>query len=387
MKRSEYQKAFDSLSFSDDFQARTKALLHCRARELEREQTTMKFHNTKRTLTMAAAIAAVLAVTVSAAVLFLSPSDVARRMDSPVLAQAFSGQDAVAVNETKQVGKYNVTLQGLVSGKGLSDRCGSVESDRTYLVFALANADGTPLSELPTELAYTPLVKGYNIMAVNAWTLQGGYGAFEEDGVWYYLFDTQSIDIFADHTVYFAIFEGASPSIEVFEMHEDGAITMRPGAKGAMFTLPLDAAKADPAAARAFVENTGMDAAPMTDAQRAALEAELPDVHMEPDGENSFVILEGGEPLDAFTADEFARYVEDQKAESKRQLERGILSQATYDQDIADLDEALAAVRDGSSIAYRGENGYSLVTNPAVIPDGHQVSYHQTQDGIQSVIQ
>ena len=40
---------------------------------------------------------------------------------------------------------------------------------------------------------------------------------------------------------------------------EDGAISLAEGVTGALFTLPLDASKADPAAAEAFVKSTGLE--------------------------------------------------------------------------------------------------------------------------------
>ena len=43
---------------------------------------------------------------------------------------------------------------------------------------------------------------------------------------------------------------------------------------GALFTLPLDESKADPAAAQAFVESTGLVWEPVTDAELAAREQE-----------------------------------------------------------------------------------------------------------------
>ena len=42
-------------------------------------------------------------------------------------------------------------------------------------------------------------------------------------------------------------------------MAEDGSISLAEGVEGALFTLPLDASKADPAAAEAFVESTGLE--------------------------------------------------------------------------------------------------------------------------------
>ena len=79
--------------------------------------------------------------------------------------------------------------------------------------------------------------------------------------------------MFADHTVRFAIYEGSGvPDTDIFSMAEDGTISLRENAVGALFTLPLDESKADPAAAQAFVESTGLVWEPMTDEEIAARE-------------------------------------------------------------------------------------------------------------------
>ena len=87
MDREPYRKALDDLSFSDDFQARTEALLRDRARDMEKERNMTKFGATKKTVLLAAAMAALPAVSVSAAVLWLSPSQVAEHVEEPLLAQ------------------------------------------------------------------------------------------------------------------------------------------------------------------------------------------------------------------------------------------------------------------------------------------------------------
>ena len=100
MDREMYRKAFDNLSFSENFQARTEALLRDRAQDMEKEQTMKTCRTTRKTVMLAAAMAAMLAVSVSAAVLWLSPSQVAEHMEEPLLAAAFESEDAVAIGET-----------------------------------------------------------------------------------------------------------------------------------------------------------------------------------------------------------------------------------------------------------------------------------------------
>ena len=261
MNREKYKAAFDQIPFSPDFQARTEALLWARLRETEKETQNMNFSKPKKLAVLAAAAVALLAVSVSA-VLFLTPADVAERLEDAPLAAAFQSDDVVVLNETAASGDYTFTLLGMVSGEDLSalpaEYNGETVRDRTYAVFTVARTDGTPLAEQP-ELSYSPLVAGYHVSAVNGWTLGATCQSFVEDGVVYYLFDTQNLEIFADHTVYFAIYEGSVPSPALFPTAEDGAISLAEGVTGALFTLPLDAGKADPAAAEAFVKSTGLE--------------------------------------------------------------------------------------------------------------------------------
>ena len=263
MNRETYRKAFDAIPFSPDFQDRTTELLRDRLREQEKEEHSMHMGKTKKLAVLIAAAIALLAVSVSAVMLWLSPAQVAERLEDSVLAAAFDSEDAVLLEETAQVGDYTVTLAGLVSGKDLSrapaEYNGQLVSDRTYAVFSLARTDGEPLEELPDGLSYSPLVSGYHVSAVNSWTLGATCQSFVQDGVAYYLFDTQNLEIFADHTVYFAIYEGGVPNPATFPTAEDGSISLAEGVQGALFTLPLDASKADPAAANAFVEGTGLE--------------------------------------------------------------------------------------------------------------------------------
>ena len=86
MDRKTYREAFDKLTFSPDFQARTQALLHQRAQAMEQEETSMKLKYLRKPLVFAAA-AALLVVSVSAAAYFLSPAQVAEHTGNTLLAR------------------------------------------------------------------------------------------------------------------------------------------------------------------------------------------------------------------------------------------------------------------------------------------------------------
>ena len=264
MNREDYRKAFDELSFSADFQERTADLLRARARELEKECSNMTISKPKKMAVLIAACAALLAVSVSAAYVWLTPAQVAQEHNQPLLAEAFNGPDAIELNETVESGDFSITLLGLVSGRNLDTLNPDLEQDHTYSVLALRRLDGTALTNENhslTQYTMTPLVAGTSPAAVNAWTLEGGGTGMARDGVYYYLLDTASLEMFADRTVYMAFYEGFSPNNNIFTVADDGSISFAEDFTGvqALFTLPLDPAKADRAAADAFVESTGMN--------------------------------------------------------------------------------------------------------------------------------
>jgi hypothetical protein len=263
LNRDEYRSAFDELSFSADFQERTAELLRTRARELEKERTEMMFAKPKKMAVLIAACIALLAVSVSAAVLLMTPAQVAEEHNQPLLAEAFQGPDAILIDETVESGDFSITLLGLVSGRNLDVLNPDLEKDHTYSVLALRRLDGTALTNQDFDfISYTmtPLAAGCSPTAVNNWTLGAGASGLAKDGVYYYLLDTQSIEMFADRTVYMAFYEGSAPNNSIFYVNDDGTIRFCDDFTGvqALFTLPLDPAKADPAAAEAFLAENPM---------------------------------------------------------------------------------------------------------------------------------
>lgn len=261
MNRQDYREAFDGLVFDEDFQEKTILTLRQAA---ERTQERKIIHMSKRRFTLiAAALSVALMVSAAAAVVMLQPWDVARRAGNETLAAAFEGPDAIAVHQVESVEDYDVELMGLVTGEGL-DMLEELESqlktDRTYAVLALKRADGQAIEEDVSNLTVTPLVEGYAPWQVNAWTLNGGACTFAENGVLYYLIECDTLEPFADHQVYLAVYPGTNvlPSAELFDF-QDGVID--PKENVAMFSLALDPAKADPAKVEEMV---GQFLAPVT---------------------------------------------------------------------------------------------------------------------------
>lgn len=265
MDWNDYRKSINNLPFSEDFQERTENLLHRQAQnQIEMERITMKRKGFCRAA-IAAAIAAALSVSAYAAARWLAPTQVAEEMNEPDVAQAFRSANAMIINESQETKNFRVTLEGMVSGKGLTGWTEEyIEQDRTYAVVAIENIDGTALNIdgiSLSEYTLTPLVAGFTPWSVNNWTLDAGVQGMSKDGIYYYLLDTKSLEMFADHTVYLAFYHGGSPSRDIFTMSEDGSINFVDTFDDAraIFTLPLDAGKANPAAVEKFIRDSGFE--------------------------------------------------------------------------------------------------------------------------------
>ncbi len=202
---------------------------------------------------------------------YLTPGEVAVHTGDEKLAEAFQGEDAVYINETQSYGGYDVTLLGLVSGKDLSQQAffadGVYQADRTYFVTAITNSDGTPIPDPRDafdeegnvvreidcpDFFVSPLIQGCNPARFNIFLMDGGASWFVEDGVMYRICQCNNVEIFADRTIYVAVIDGSDfydSSAYVYN-EADGTIARNENYTGlnALFVLPLDASKADPAA-------------------------------------------------------------------------------------------------------------------------------------------
>ena len=103
------------------------------------------------------------------------------------------------------------------------------------------------------------MVAGFTPWSVNNWTLDSGVTGFARDGVYYYLLDVKNLEMFADHTVYLAFYEGRTPSKEIFTVAQDGTISFAESfeAPHALFTLPLEQLPASPPLKRRLFTCTG----------------------------------------------------------------------------------------------------------------------------------
>lgn len=376
MDRKTYREAFDQIPFSADFQERTANLLRQRARELEKENKIVKFSKTKKMAVSLAAAVALLVVSVSAALVWLTPSQVAEHNEMPLLAEAFQGPDAIVIDETVETGDFAVTLMGLVSGEDLDTRNPDPGTAHTYAVLSLRRLDGEPLENETFDFSgytMTPLAAGCSPNAVNNWTLGAFAQGFAENGLYYYLLDTESIEKFADHTVYMAFYEGGVPNNTIFTVNDDGTIAFCDDFTGvhALFTLPLDPAKADPAAAEAFLEENPMG---WTN-ERTPLAEEGYDIDYQEttDGELVTIIPSVPEIGTPYSADDFERDLALRRETWDQRLENGKISQADYDEWNQRQEYILSGLRDGRMIGVQGKPGYhyyyDVSSDGTVLPD------------------
>ena len=258
----EYRKQLEAVRFSPDFALRAGAAM----KPIEREKYTMN----KKTLKIIIAVAAALMLSVTtafAADYLLSSRDVAEliadSIGSDSIREAFASDDAIELGESIEDDGYRITLLGAASGSELHHIDGmDVDDRREYVAVAVERLDGQPLSaqdEQPFMLLM--LIDGYEPWRLNSWSL--GYGAtrMDENGVLYFIFDCSDIELFADHTVYLTAYDGFAPGSEIFALDSEGHISYTEGYEGirAMFTLPLDAGNADPAAAAELIHDLGIE--------------------------------------------------------------------------------------------------------------------------------
>ena len=238
-----------------------------------KEKTEMKVPNMKRrSFPIAAAIAVsalcLSSVTVYAVMQYLAPTEVVREVGDDKLAQVFQGEDCILINETQSNADYKVTLLGIASGEQLSQGAfttnGNLRADRSHIVVAIENADGTPMPDTSQdaygELAFyvSPYIKGCNPASYNAHTLNSYYADVVENGILYRLLECDNVEIFADRGLYLGVLDSDFYRADAYIYDENtGAITPNSTYEGMnlLFSLPIDISKADPEAAENYLNN------------------------------------------------------------------------------------------------------------------------------------
>lgn len=227
----------------------------------------------KNRIPAAVAAAALTLVIGSAAVVaaarYLTPGQIAQELNDQKLTDAFQGEGAVAVNETQEYAGFRITLLGAVSGRNISeylteDDKGQVEDDRFYAAVAIERVDGSPMPDTGDD-AYgeeafyvSPYIRGLEPWNYSIMSMGGGYSEFVQGGIQYRLLDMENIDVFADRGLYIGVSSGTFYDNDAYLFDEStGEITRNTAYDkvNALFELPLDPAKGDPAAAEAFLKS------------------------------------------------------------------------------------------------------------------------------------
>jgi hypothetical protein len=226
----------------------------------------------------AAALIAVSAVTVFAFT-YKRPAEVAEELHAPVLAEMFE-EAAVSeakaaetlsengettevikqadINESITSGKYTYTLLGILTSDETAEyqTIGSEGKSNTYVVVAIANADGTffdketyydPKSD-SDNFSVTPLLTG--IAPRDRGVFWNG-GATENiiDGVIYRILSTDDLEIFADKGVKLVVHTETWVDNNAYyydEEIQDYVLNKDFEGSAVMFDLPLDKSKGDP---------------------------------------------------------------------------------------------------------------------------------------------
>ena len=250
-----YVKEMDEISPSEGFEIRTANLMKQRA--VRKDEKALPKRKTVKVLAAALAIIALLSVTAFAVSYYLSAREVAEYLGDKEIAEMF--KDSVCEPQSVSNGTYDVTFLGVTTGARLNMTEGfEAEETRTYAVVAIRNSDGTPLSLMDgMPISFAPVIEG--VMPFQSWAiLNFSASGLEREGVLYYLFDYENLEVFADRTVSIALLEGVMfPGPEVLTLDENGKVVYADGYMGirGMFDLPLDESKADPEAASELLSN------------------------------------------------------------------------------------------------------------------------------------
>ena len=258
--------------------------------EVMKDEFKMSGKRSGKRMAVAAAIAAAVLVagggTTYAAWRYLTPQEAAAKLQDKKLMNAFSGEDAVLVNETQTCGDYRTTLIGIVSGKELTDYAmttgGEIRADRSYWLLAIEHADGTPMPDTGSPeygketFLTSPFIQGLEPWKYNVYTFGGGYSEFVQDGVMYRMAECDNLEAFADREVYLCLTDENSAGVinQAYNYDETtGKITRNEAYDGcnALFTLPLDAKKADPKTAESYLKS--LEKTP--EEEQAAMDQEL----------------------------------------------------------------------------------------------------------------
>lgn len=243
------------------------------AKAKERDIMTNRRNHYRHKISVAACVGACIlgmgSITAVAAYHLLSPKEVAVELNDNKLEQAFQGDSAILVNETKESGEYKITLLGSVAGKNISDyftrnENNVLEDNKIYTVVAIEHADGTPMPDTSSEdygketFFVSHYIQGLNPNQYSIMSMGGGYQEFVKDGIQYRLLEMDNIEMFADREIYVGVSSGIFYDNNAYVYEEStGKMFQNENYEGvnALFILPVDKNKADSKAAEAYLES------------------------------------------------------------------------------------------------------------------------------------
>lgn len=245
---------------------------------MKNSETTLRKRRLPKAAIAICTLLLVCSATTFAAWKYFSPSDIAKDFNDTALANAFESDTAVTVNETQTFKDYTVTFLGTVSGEALSDFVSESDtanselaSGKTYAVVAIEKTDGTPMPDTSdadygnTSFFVSPYIKGENPNLVNIITMNGGYQELVKNGIRYRITECDNVEMFANQGAYLGVTASTfyEPDAYVWN-EEDGTLTQNTDYDGvnALFSLPLNKAKADDNAAKDYFDT--LDASSIT---------------------------------------------------------------------------------------------------------------------------
>ncbi len=225
---------------------------------LQKRDHKVKKISMKKPLVKAAVVFASLLVagtSVYAAIRIHTAQEVAQQMGHEKLAGQFATLSDNVVTLTS--GDYQISYLGKVSGKDLMEEKidDSVSKEKSYYVVA-AQSNKETAEKDSYELVASPFIKGEAPWQCNLYTMGGGSESQWIDGVRYYIYECDNLDLFADRGVYLGVSDSV-PSADNFTYDEKtGEIGSNQQYEGVsvVFEMKLDHSKADEKKAEEYLK-------------------------------------------------------------------------------------------------------------------------------------
>lgn len=218
----------------------------------------------RKSIVAAIAIICILAIsgTTYAAYRLLNANQATQKMEHDRLSEALAKKYGKSENQIQVMkgDKYTAHYLGLVSGKKLINTF-DVDTEKSYIITAISQNDGSKMSYEDENIIVTPFIKGINPKDFNIYTMNGGKESQIIDGILYSITACDSLEIFADKGAYIGVLECPDFSAAYNFDKSTGKITPNKNFKGLnlLFEVKLDISKANPKAAKKFLEKIKHD--------------------------------------------------------------------------------------------------------------------------------